>query len=155
MLIARMHCGADASWRLSGCLCFASDVCSSLDRRSWNVICLPLRRSGWENCLMHIFRGIRMVVVRMMMRAMCHCEVHATCFPEGGVPTKLLNWITKPLIMFLVSIQRHSCDHLRIQMQSHERNKNNYIDFDWDWSPWFPAFPQALALPRILGKPPS
>ena len=36
---------------------------------------------------MHIFRGIRMVVVRMMMRATCHCEVRATCFPEGGVPT--------------------------------------------------------------------
>lgn len=37
-------------------------------------------------------------------------------------------------------------------MQSHERNKNNYIDFDWDWSPWFPATPQALALPRIPGN---
>ena len=36
---------------------------------------------------MHIFRGIRMVVVRMMMRATCHCEVLAACFPEGGVPT--------------------------------------------------------------------
>ena len=37
---------------------------------------------------MHIFRGIRMVVVRMMMRATCHCEVRATCFQEGGVPTR-------------------------------------------------------------------
>ena len=37
---------------------------------------------------MHIFRGIRMVMVRMMMRATCHCEVRATCFPEGGVPTR-------------------------------------------------------------------
>ena len=36
---------------------------------------------------MHIFRGIRMVVVRMMIRATCHCEMCATCFPEGGVPT--------------------------------------------------------------------
>ena len=41
---------------------------------------------------MHILRGIRMVVVRMMMvrlvtRATCHCEMCATCFPEGGVPT--------------------------------------------------------------------
>ena len=37
---------------------------------------------------MHIFRGIRVVVVRMMMRATCHCEVRVTCFLEGGVPTK-------------------------------------------------------------------
>ena len=37
---------------------------------------------------MHIFRGIRMVVVRMMMRATCHCKVRVTCFPEGGVPTR-------------------------------------------------------------------
>ena len=36
---------------------------------------------------MHILRGIRMVVARMMMRATCRCEVRATCFPEGGVPT--------------------------------------------------------------------
>ena len=36
---------------------------------------------------MHIFRGIRMVVVRMMMRATCHREMCVTCFPEGGVPT--------------------------------------------------------------------
>ena len=41
---------------------------------------------------MHILRGIRMVVVRMMMvrlvtRATCHCEMCATCFPEGGVLT--------------------------------------------------------------------
>ena len=36
---------------------------------------------------MYIFRRIRMVVVRMMMRATCHCEVRAMCFPEGGVPT--------------------------------------------------------------------
>ena len=36
---------------------------------------------------MYIFRRIRMVVVRMMMRATCHCEVRATWFPEGGVPT--------------------------------------------------------------------
>ena len=43
---------------------------------------------------MHILRGIRMVVVRMMMvrlviRVTCHCEMCATCFPEGGVPTIL------------------------------------------------------------------
>ena len=33
----------DVLWRLSGCLRSASVVCSSLDRRSWNVVCLFLR----------------------------------------------------------------------------------------------------------------
>ena len=41
---------------------------------------------------MHILRGIRMVVVRMMMvrlvpRVTCQCEMCVTCFPEGGVLT--------------------------------------------------------------------
>ena len=36
---------------------------------------------------MHIFRGIRMVVVWMMVRATRHHDMCATCFPEGGVPT--------------------------------------------------------------------
>ena len=31
-----------------------------------------------------------MVVVRMMMRATCHREMCATCFPEGGVPTPVM-----------------------------------------------------------------
>ena len=47
---------------------------------------------------MHIFRGIRMEVVRMMMRATCHCEVRATWFPEGGVPTLMT-------LDFLLSIE--------------------------------------------------
>ena len=36
---------------------------------------------------MRILRGIRMMMVRLITRATCHCEVRATCFPEGGVPT--------------------------------------------------------------------
>ena len=36
---------------------------------------------------MRILRGIRMMLVRMITRATCHCELRATCFPEGGVPT--------------------------------------------------------------------
>ena len=36
---------------------------------------------------MHILRGIRMMMVRLITRATCHCEMRATCFPEGGVPT--------------------------------------------------------------------
>ena len=37
---------------------------------------------------MRILRGIRMMMVRLTTRAMCHCEMRATCFPEGGVPTR-------------------------------------------------------------------
>ena len=37
--------------------------------------------------IMRILRGIRMMMVRLITRATCHCEVRATCFPEGGVPT--------------------------------------------------------------------
>ena len=41
---------------------------------------------------MHIFRRIRMMMVRIMMvrliaRATRHHELRATCFPRGGVPT--------------------------------------------------------------------
>ena len=36
---------------------------------------------------MHILRGIRMMMVRLITRATCHCEMRATCFSEGGVPT--------------------------------------------------------------------
>ena len=36
---------------------------------------------------MHILRGIRMTMVRLITRATCHCEMRATCFSEGGVPT--------------------------------------------------------------------
>ena len=36
---------------------------------------------------MHILRGIRMMMVRLMTRATCHCEMCATCLSEGGVPT--------------------------------------------------------------------
>ena len=36
---------------------------------------------------MRILRGIRMMLVQMITRATCHCEMRATCFPEGGVPT--------------------------------------------------------------------
>ena len=44
--------------------------------------------------VMCILRGIRMMMVRLITRATCHCEVRATCFPEGGVPTmRKLNWI--------------------------------------------------------------
>ena len=38
---------------------------------------------------MRILRGIRMMMVRLITRATCHCEVRATCFPEGEVPTIL------------------------------------------------------------------
>ena len=38
---------------------------------------------------MRILRGIRMMMVRLITRATCHCEMCATCFPEGGVPTAL------------------------------------------------------------------
>ena len=37
---------------------------------------------------MRILRGIRMMMVRLITRVTCHCEMRATCFPEGGVPTK-------------------------------------------------------------------
>ena len=84
MLIARMYCGADALWRLSGCLCFASDVCSSLDRRT---------------IVMRILRGIRMMMIRLIIRATCHCEVRATCFPEGGVPTQPICFFS-PFLLF-------------------------------------------------------
>ena len=40
---------------------------------------------------MRILKGIRMMMVRLITRAACHCEVRATCFPEGGVPTTLIN----------------------------------------------------------------
>ena len=36
---------------------------------------------------MRILRGIRMMMVRLITRATCHCEMRAMCFPEGGVPT--------------------------------------------------------------------
>ena len=38
---------------------------------------------------MRILRGIRMMMVRLITRATCHCEVRATCFSEGGVPTEM------------------------------------------------------------------
>ena len=38
---------------------------------------------------MHIFRGIRMMMVRLITRATRHHELRATCFPRGGVPTEL------------------------------------------------------------------
>ncbi|RVW13912.1 hypothetical protein CK203_089999 [Vitis vinifera] len=45
------------------------------DDGTWAMAdCRDSVRSGWENCLTHIFRGIRMVVVWMMMCATCHCE---------------------------------------------------------------------------------
>ena len=31
-----------------------------------------------------------MMMVRLMTRATCHCEMRATCFPEGGVPTMFI-----------------------------------------------------------------
>ena len=36
---------------------------------------------------MRILRGSRMMMVRLISRTTCHCEMCATCFPEGGVPT--------------------------------------------------------------------
>ena len=36
---------------------------------------------------MHILRGIRMMMVRLITRATRHYELRATCFPRGGVPT--------------------------------------------------------------------
>ena len=36
---------------------------------------------------MHIFRGIRMMMVRLIIRATRYHELRATCFPRGGVPT--------------------------------------------------------------------
>ena len=37
--------------------------------------------------IMRILRGIRMMMVRLITRVTCHCEVRATCFPKGEVPT--------------------------------------------------------------------
>ena len=36
---------------------------------------------------MHTFRGIRMMMVRMIICATRHHELRATCFSRGGVPT--------------------------------------------------------------------
>ena len=36
---------------------------------------------------MHILRGIRMMMVRLITCATRHHELRATCFPRGGVPT--------------------------------------------------------------------
>ena len=36
---------------------------------------------------MYIFREIRVMTIRLIMRAMCYCEMRATCFSKGGVPT--------------------------------------------------------------------
>ena len=36
---------------------------------------------------MHILRGIRIMMVRLITRATRHYELRATCFPRGGVPT--------------------------------------------------------------------
>nr|CAN81603.1 hypothetical protein VITISV_031789 [Vitis vinifera] len=36
---------------------------------------------------MHILKGIRMMMVRLITRATRHYELRATCFPRGGVPT--------------------------------------------------------------------
>ena len=43
---------------------------------------------------MRILKGIRMMMVRLITRAACHCEVRATCFPEGGVPTMMTGFVT-------------------------------------------------------------
>ena len=65
---------------------------------------------------MHILRGIRIVVVRMMMvqlvtRATCHCEMCVTCFPEGGVPT---------LVVILLTMEPKYNDHdFRITQEHH------------------------------------
>ena len=39
---------------------------------------------------MHIFRGIQMMMVWLIIRATRHHELRATCFPRGGVPTMIL-----------------------------------------------------------------
>ena len=36
---------------------------------------------------MHILRGIRTMMVRLITRATRYHELCATCFPRGGVPT--------------------------------------------------------------------
>ena len=38
---------------------------------------------------MHILRGIRVMMIRLITRATRHYELRATCFPRGGVPTCL------------------------------------------------------------------
>ena len=47
---------------------------------------------------MRILKGIRMMMVRLITRAACHCEVRATCFPEGGVPTLSATYCIKYFI---------------------------------------------------------
>ena len=47
----------------------------------------PLGGPDRRTIIMRILRGIRMMMVRLITRVTCHCEVRATCFPEGGVPT--------------------------------------------------------------------
>ena len=43
---------------------------------------------------MHILRGIRIMMVRLITRATRHYELRATCFPRGGVPTE---WVQRKL----------------------------------------------------------
>ena len=54
---------------------------------------------------MYIFRRIRITMVRLITRATCHCEVRATCFPEGGVPTlvTLPNSLSKSLFQVYIT----------------------------------------------------
>ena len=49
---------------------------------------------------MRILRGIRMMMVRLITRATCHCEMRATCFPEGGVPTAWVRFVSSPCALF-------------------------------------------------------
>ena len=48
---------------------------------------------------MHISRGIRMMMVRLITRATRHHEPRATCFPRGGVPT--MPWEVALLLLCL------------------------------------------------------
>ena len=36
---------------------------------------------------------VRMMMVRLIARATRHHELRATCFPRGGVPTGMTEWL--------------------------------------------------------------
>ena len=50
---------------------------------------------------MHIFRGIRMMMVRLIIHATRHHELLATCFPRGVVPTPCISIISPILTLRL------------------------------------------------------
>ena len=79
---------------------------------------------------MHILRGIRMMMVRLITRATRHYELRATCFPRGGVPTPcqysspLDGFSAYEKVTYEMGCNNVTCDNKTFIMPAVEASKN-------------------------------